>query len=67
MQTNPGQLLYQPKTVIDWSNLKEWDIPFGLNGFIEVLIHFVYRYSMYACNPDEAAQTPILARTLHQT
>ena len=22
---------------------------------------------MYACNPDEAAQTPILARTLHQT
>ena len=52
---------------MDWSNLKEWDIPFGLNGFIEVLIHFVYRYSMYACNPDEAAQTPILERTLHQT
>ena len=22
---------------------------------------------MYACNPDEAAQTPILTRTLHQT
>ena len=53
--------------VIDWSNLKELDIPFELNGFIEVLIHFVYRYSMYACNPDEAAQMLILARTLHQT
>ena len=51
---------------MDWSNWNEWDVPFGLNDLIEVLTHFGYIYSMYACNPDEAAQAPILARTLHQ-
>ena len=48
---------------MDWSNLKEWDIP--LNS-IEVLIP---DFSCMHCNedPNDTAQTRILARTLHQT